>query len=209
VSRAIVTCATGPHLELLDIALPSFERFAGLHGYDLIVADPLENDRPPSWWKVAVLSQALAEYGEALWLDADIVITDPSEDLNAPADAWQAIVKHHTGDGEVPNCAVWLCRRPMLPYLDVIWASTKWLHHGWWEQAANLELMGYRPDPRPCRLVTPTELYARTFFLDNGFNVHKWDSPQPDQPRFMHATMHENRADVMRGWAEQAALVAA
>lgn len=204
--RALVTLATGSHLELLEIALPSLHEFADRHGYDVIVAD-VDSRRPPSWRKVPALREALAEYEEALWLDADIVIVDPSDDLDVPEHCSQALVRHHTGDGEVPNCGVWFVRRPMIPILDEIWSMTEFYDHGWWEQAAMLTLLGYRVDPRPTELVTtePTGLYRRTHWLDNSWNCHRWDLPQPQHVRFQHATMWPERDEVMRSWAAQAA----
>lgn len=38
-SRALVTFATDSHRDLLEIALPSFRRFAALHRYELLVTD--------------------------------------------------------------------------------------------------------------------------------------------------------------------------
>ena len=197
-SRALVTLAIGPHAELLDIARPSFEAFADTHGYDLIQPD-LFSERPISWWKVPALKAALAEYDEALWLDADTVIVDGSEDLDAPEDAWQALVRHRTGDGDVPNCGVWFMRKPMLPVLDQVWAQTQWLDDGFWEQAALHSLMGF--SRHPVKLVQPSGLYEQTHWLDNGWNHHMWDTPGPEHVRIAHATMHKDRASVMREWA--------
>ena len=121
--------------------------------------------------------------------------------MTAPPEYWQAMVRHHTDDGEVPNTDVWLCRKPMIPILEEVWGMTKWLMHGWWEQAALLELMGYTVYA-PCReLGNPTDLYNKTYFLDNGWNVHKWDKPQPEHPRIQHATMYPDRVKVMWEWA--------
>ena len=204
-TKALVTLARGPeHEALLDIALPSFQEFADRHGYDLLIPE-LACDRPVSWWKVPALKAALGAYDEALWVDCDIVITDPSEDVTVPKDAWQAMVQHHTGDGDVPNCAVWYVRKPMVPVLDEVWAQTHRLNHGWWEQAAMLDLLGYQHHFRPAYLSIETPLYHRTHFLDNGFNHHKWDTPGPEHVRFCHATMHADRATVMRQWAAHGA----
>ncbi len=115
------------------------------------------------------------------------------------------MVAHETGDGHVPNTDMWIVYKPMLPWLDRCWALDKYTMHGWWEQAALMELMGYRPDVRPtyCR-DTDNELYKATYWLDPGWNVHLWDQQIPKMPRIMHATMHKDRAVVMRQWAQQA-----
>lgn len=205
--RAIVTRATGFHKELLGIAWPSFETFADMHGWDLIEAD-LDSPRPPSWHKVPALIQALEDgYQEAVWIDADCVIINPTDDLTAPKWAWQALVEHHTGDGDVPNCGVWLARPALLPTLHQMWGMEKYIHHGWWEQAAMHELLGYVD--RRCaggtnRRERDTGLWRCTHWLDNGWNVHKWDLPVSDRPRIMHASMYDDRAGAMRTWAAAA-----
>lgn len=199
-TRALVTLGTGSHAELLEIAIPSFEAFADLHGYEIVTPE-LQSDRPASWWKVPALKAALGVYEAALWVDADVVITDPSQDVPCPSGAWQALVLHHTGDGAVPSCAVWYVTRAMLPVLDEVWGMTHRIDHGWWEQAALMDLMGFQHHFRPAYLSSPTRLFERTHWIDHGFNTHLWDAPGPEHPRFMHATMHPDRVAVMRDWA--------
>lgn len=200
-SRALITLGVGPHAELLDIALPTFEAFAQLHGYDVIVPE-LECDRPPSWWKVPSLLAVLAEYDEALWVDADVVIIDPTQDIPADHDTWQAVVEHETADGLVPNMGVWFVRRPMIPILEQVWGMTSYIHHPWWEQGAMVELMGYAGAPLRPNVVT--NLYACTTFLDQGWNCHIHDRRPVAHSRFAHATMHADRAAAMRAWAAAA-----
>lgn len=203
-SRAIVTFAVGAeHERLLEIALPSFQEFARRHGYCLLTETPPAPDipRPPSWWKIPALQAALDDHDEALWLDCDTVIIDPRDDVEVDLLAWQAVVEHHTKDGRVPNLGVWLVRRPMLAVLSRMWEMTRYLNHGWWEQAAMLELLGYA-DGRPVQLRAPTGLYERTAFLDPGWNVHPWDANK-SRERILHATMHPDRAATMRRWAHE------
>lgn len=202
-TRALVTFAVGPHQELLDITLPSFQAFADRHGYDLLVGQPDPCERPPSWWKIPLLQDTLQAYDEVLWLDADIVIADTTEDLPVPARAWQALVEHHTSDGEVPNLGVWYLRRPMRRILDAMWGADEYLWHCWWEQAAMLDLLGYQHEPRPCRQTTTSVLCRRTAFLGLEWNVHRNDHRR-SAGRFLHATMWPDRAAVMRAWMQEA-----
>ena len=201
-NSAILSYAVGPHEELLEIALPALRRFADRHGYDLhIGAEP--HDRPPSWWKIPALQRLLDDYDEVLFVGADLVFVDGREDLNVPADAWQALVEHWTDDGHVPGGDFWLVRKRMQPILQQIWERTDLVEHGWWEQAALMEAMGYTLD-RPTTLAAPAELYERTWFLDPGWNVHKWERAEIDHVRVLHATMHNDRPGVMREWAARA-----
>lgn len=198
--RALVTFATGEHERLLALALPRFEAYAERHDYALIAEPPAMMLRPPSWMKLSALLDALASgYDAALWIDADVVIVDDSLDLadEVPDGAWQALVRHHTPDGEVPNCGVWYVRPDLRPYLEALWRMDRYLHHPWWEQAALLDLLGYSDD-RPVVLERPTELYDRTFWLGREWNSHEERDRHP-APRFAHATAGsvDWRADVM------------
>ena len=207
-SRALVSFGVGPHEELLEIALPGFERYADRHGYELVVADPLACDRPPSWWKVPILQELLEEHDDVLWLDSDVVIVDDQDDVAPPAWAWQGVVEHHTGCGHVPNLGVWYVRQPLKPVLERLWARDEYVDHGWWEQAAMLDELGYTFEPLPSVLRRPTSLFTRTAFLETGWNVHPEDVRKSTRPRFMHATMYADRAGVMREWADEGAAVA-
>ena len=208
-TKAIVTFGTGTHAELLKIALPSYRAFAHLHGYDLHVAEQIGRQRPAPWYKVRCIQSLLADYQMVVFMGCDMVIVDGSEDFDIPGSGdfiWsQAMVAHNTGDGHVPNTDMWICWRTMLPWLEKCWALDKYIMHGWWEQAALLELMGYEPDIRPtyCR-DERNELYKATYFLDHSWNVHMWDRPQPEHPRIQHATMYPDRKKTMHEWDEQA-----
>jgi hypothetical protein len=198
--RALITFGIGKAAELKEIALPSFEAFAEAHDYELRVYEPEPHEFwPIPWMKIACLEDALADYEEVLWVDSDIVITDPSEDLPVGYGKWQALAIHHTHDGEVPNTGVWLCRKPMRNVLSKMWDMREYRNHPWWEQGAVMSLLGYDPWARPTVFRGATALYERTEFLSTEWNSHPWD--EAEHPRFRHATMHPDRAASMREWA--------
>jgi hypothetical protein len=192
VRRALVTFAVGPHAPLLEMALPAMERYADWHGYDLVTDPPGLLLRPPSWHKITAVLAALDTHDEVLWVDADVLILDDSVDLadEVDAKAWQAITRHHTREGEIPSVGVWLVREPMRPWLKKAWGLTRYLNHRWWEQAAFLDLLGYRADPPPCRLIRSTDLYANTYWLGEEWNQLLLQYPEGDEPmapaRFVH-----------------------
>src|SRR3990167_8024976 len=99
-TRCIVTHASGPHEELLPISEPGFRDFAQRHGYDFVVGEKL-TDRPPAWNKVYLILEMLAKYSDVLWLDADLVIVDPSQDLPVKPSATMAMVRHFSAMSEV------------------------------------------------------------------------------------------------------------
>jgi hypothetical protein len=189
--RAIATYGIGDHAALLNLSLPTFERYAALHSYDLRVM-PCECDgRPPAWGKIPALTKLLASYDEVLWLDADVLIVSPEEDLasRVPDGYLQALVVHVSKNRSVvPNTGVWLVRQGMAPYLAQAWDMTQHIHHAWWEQTAIIELMGYSLrgiTSKPPK--TPNELYRRTFQLPAHWNVHSVDLALASHPRMRHA----------------------
>ena len=206
--KAIVTFGVGGHKKLLDIARPSFKAFAKRHGYDYFEAAQVGHQRPAAWYKVRCLIDLLKHYEHAIFFGCDLVVVDGREDFPLPANGWiQAMVTHHTQCGDVPNDDMWICTSAMIPWLEKVWALDKYLNHGWWEQAALLELMSYDPAiehfPTHCRDLA-NQLYQNTYWLSNEWNVHCWDKPQPQHVRIQHATMWPDRAAIMRTWAKEA-----
>lgn len=205
-SKAIVSFAVGPHVEYLSIARPSFIAFAKRHGYSYLEPGsmPVMN-RPPAWYKIPLMIDALKSFDEVLFLGADTLIVDGREDMQVMDVFWQAMVTHYTNDGEVPNDDVWLVRKPMIPYLEKIWTMTEYIGAPWWEQSALLNLMGYSESVRPCYLRESNELYEHSCVLERGWNMHLRDrQPGNFHRRIEHATMYPNRAAVMREWAKEA-----
>ena len=206
--KAIVSFAVGPHVEYLNIARPSFLAFAKRHGYQYIEPASLSNlTRPPAWYKIPLMIEALKSFDDVLFVGADTLIVDGREDLNVPGEYWQAMADHYTPDGRVPNDDVWLVRKSMAPYLERIWGMTQYIHAPWWEQSALMNLMGYNESQRPCSPQVETELYQRSFVLGPEWNRHCRDKqplPVDFHIRVQHATMYPDRAQIMRSWAEMA-----
>lgn len=83
--KAMVTLVIGqPYATLWRArAMPSWERFAERHGYELIAIEqpiddsPLAGQRSAAWQKLLIWRHPrVAEFDRVLWLDADIVIND-------------------------------------------------------------------------------------------------------------------------------------
>jgi hypothetical protein len=207
VSRALITFAIGDHGRLLELALPRFAAYSDRHGYELHTGPPRMLMRPPSWLKVAALLDALNDHDEALWIDCDVVIVDDELDVADELEEHdvQALVRHHTPDGEVPNCGVWVVRQAMRPALVRLWRMDRYIDHPWWEQAGMLDLLGYRHRRRPVELGEPTDLYWRTRWLGLEWNSHEQSDRHPT-PRFAHATCGsvDWREQVMRDYLARA-----
>ncbi len=172
-TKAIVTMATGPHRELLDIALPTFTRFAETFGYDIIVGTGTEAaPRPSAWSKIPLLARALDDYDTVLWLDADTVVVSFDKDLAdcVEDDAYQALAVTEWGRELRPNTGVWLLRsgERAARFLDAVWDSEQFIDDRWWENAAVVTLLGY--SMWPCLPGPPTEWTQGTTVLPPEWN---------------------------------------
>lgn len=192
-TKALLTFGVGDQAELLALTRPAMERYAARHGYDFLVAPCGPQGRPPSWGKVPALQSALRDHDEVLWIDADCLVVDDSEDLAAevPPEAWQALRFERNWRGDVvPNCGVWLLRRPMLPVLTEAWEYGSLAHCPYWEQDAICALLGFRRKNRR-RIFPPAaenELYRRTHRLAPRWNVFPGNKRPPAEPaRIRHA----------------------
>jgi hypothetical protein len=146
--RALATIGSGPMEAVLALALPTFERYAQLHGYELVVGDGESLNRPPAWAKVCLLRRLLDEFDEVLWIDSDAIIMRDEIDLadEIDLDAYQAFSKGrgiHTES--LLNSGVWYlrsCERSK-DFIDAVWAQEHAIDHKWWEQKAILDLLGF------------------------------------------------------------------
>ena len=204
-NRAIVTYADGPHEELLEVALPTYSRFASLHNYDLIVGKKL-TELPPAWNKIPLLLDALNNYGEVVWFDCDMIVVNPTEDFPPIREQpFHSMVRHFEHDSEVPNSGVWRIKKEVIPLLHKIMELEVFENHGWWEQAALMTLMGYCvppqghhfPDTR-CRCVRPTKWYTSCQFMRLKYNSHP--NYRAENPVIVHCSYPdmEQRLEVMR-----------
>ncbi|NDB70848.1 MAG: hypothetical protein EB015_23125, partial [Methylocystaceae bacterium] len=182
------------HEELAKESVPRMQAYANKFGHDFAICN-VDGNRPASWFKVAGLYQALQEYERALWIDSDVAIVRDDKDIFAEhiPTAWQAIVEHHADIGSVPNCGVWLVTRAMLPVLESMWTSEQFIAHGWWEQAALLQRLGYTPDVNKTTQSGSTLLLEKTQFLSATWNHHPRHLENVPDPHFKHITCYDDR----------------
>jgi hypothetical protein len=149
--KVLATIGSGPAAPVLEQALSTIRPYARRHGYEVVIGEGDSQGRPPAWAKVPLIGSLLQEYDEVLWLDADLVILDGSVDIAAvvPDTAFQALVEMQSDGHRVPNTGVWFLRASerAQDFLAEIWASTDFINHKWWENAAAVHLLGYELDP--------------------------------------------------------------
>jgi hypothetical protein len=147
VRKALCSIGAGPHEALLAVSEPTFRAYAGRHGYEVITSTAAPPERPPAWAKVPLIRDTLENYDLVLWIDADAVIVDGTEDIVAALgpDAQLALVRHRREGVLIPNTGVMVWRSGDFSrgLLDRVWASTRFIDHPWWENAALLDALGY------------------------------------------------------------------
>jgi len=94
---------------------------------------------------VPMLREALASFELVLWIDADAVIVDGSDDIAGLLEPERSLALVRHGEQRVPNTGVMLLRAGDLTreLLDRTWNATRFVHHPWWENAALLDALGY------------------------------------------------------------------
>jgi hypothetical protein len=174
-TKAIFSFGVGPLATFARLTRPSMSRYAERHGYvqafDMV--PPLD---PPSWAKVPLLRSMLDRFDAVLWMDADCLVVDDSEDIAAevPEGMAQALVAHVTHEGRVPNCGVWYLTREARPLLDeVMGLYEQFLHHPWWEQGAMISRLPHGWD-------------QKTHWLDPGWNRERHDTQPTGRVRIEH-----------------------
>lgn len=198
--KAITTFAVGPMADLLDVSLPTFAAYAQAHGYDLFLPSGQQFEgmrRPPSWGKIPlILSLLRGGYDAVLWLDADVAVRNIDRDIldDLPAESPMGMVVHHTPDGAVPNCGVWLMRAEAAELLESLWPLNGFRRSScWWEQAALIAALGGDPDATPVS-VPAGAAWAE---LPYEWNAHVRDSRGVSDCRFFHATCFPDRRAAM------------
>lgn len=159
--KALVSLGFGAHVGLLEATRPVRERYAELHGYELVEETPSAGaDRPGGWPKIPLLQSALERFETVVWVDADAVICDVATDIadDAVGGFLLHLVSHRYAGQCFPNLGVMVLRQHQwtADFLAAVWDKKEYLDHPWWENAAALDLLGYRVE-EPVVKVRPTE----------------------------------------------------
>ncbi len=186
--KVLCTAAFGRHVELFDVTGPALERYANVHGYDLVVQrERLARGRPPAWDKVVLLHALVADRDLVVWIDCDALVLDGAPDVAEAlqTDRFLHLVEHRSAHGRIPNTGVLALRGGdrATRFLDCVWAQRRFVEHRWWENAAVNHLLGYRHVFGSRRLM-PSRWRSGVGFLDRKWNSIP-DDPSP-QPHVVH-----------------------
>jgi hypothetical protein len=192
--RVLCSLGIGPYVDILAVSSLTFEAYAARHGYDLVLStEPIAPERPPAWQKIALVRRLLDSYEEVLWVDADAIFLDisqdvadlvrPGKDLYLVEQVWEG------GRARSANTGVFLIRATdwSRSFLDRVWAAEQWVDHPWWENAAVLDLLGYAvpPDLSPPYKARTSDLEERVELLPAEWNSTEGEAAVA-APRIRH-----------------------
>ena len=186
-TRGVVVTAAGPQMRaaLHDLALPTFRRWAGRWGWDVLAhdlpADGVAADhgaQGAKWAKIRLLRDALQRHPLALWIDADVLLVRNDEDVSVHLhpDSFQALALEQVpSEHRVnPNTGVWLLRAgpESTAFLDAVEEAGS-QPGPWADQGGVLAALGWdRGDERYhwARPGPGTRFLAGTSWLPVGWN---------------------------------------
>ena len=135
--------------ELLELSLPTFARYAKLHGYDVVIGTGDEaGDRPPSWGKIPMLQRLLRLRLRGL----DGLRRADTRRQRRPRDdhPGRCLSRVRGCDaraekGDCPLMGVWALRSESRAqrFLAEIWKQEDLVSHRLWEQSAAMRLIGW------------------------------------------------------------------
>lgn len=113
---------------LQDFALPTFNRYANAHGYDVLTAVLDEDDvhrktdkaKEARWRKINLIRDSLKVYNTVVWFDADILITRFDKDILSylkPTHFQGFVLQSVPAEDRVnPNSGVWVIKSTPLAF---------------------------------------------------------------------------------------------
>lgn len=217
--KTIVSFSIGEkHSNLLQIAIPSFYKYASKHNYDLFIPSydkvkeicnlfDWDYERSASWLKIPILKYLLEieQYDLVLWLDSDVIINKTSNDAfeNFYDSSYiQGLVFHDIPgiNFKVPNCGVWILKQNCISLLNEIWNNPFSRDEKWWEQGSLIDLMF-----RNSITKEKQELFEKTCQLPFNYNVHlhdrRYNLNSENDGIILHGTMHNDIVSKMESWA--------
>lgn len=193
----VVVLDTPYHRDIAPITFPMFRAYAERWGMDwcplLIQPAVLDAGVSPApagteadYVSIQHRRELLDAGSGVVFLDSDVVIVDPTEDICETVDDSQPI-----GSVNGWGCVVMKSGALARAFLDSIWAMRRhYRTYQWLEQAAALELLGwdgaYPGDNQPPRYIGPTAWTRFCRELDPKWNYGPHSTQPCDNPLFMH-----------------------
>lgn len=166
-----------------DLVAPQHAWYASLHGLPHECVRYYEPGTHPSWQKIRLITERLPHYDAILWLDADVVVTNPqihpedflphcglivSTDWTHPAPEDE--IKHFSlGNFLITNCP------ESFELLRLASLRTEWANRPLWEQQAIQEEYRANPTVRPWVKVLPRRRLNAVYATESTTGPEPWE----------------------------------
>lgn len=173
--------------------------YAARHTCAVHVVTDLKIARPPAWHRVRLIPELFDRgYEFVLWTDADSVMLRQDVDILSEVrpDKDIYLVEHdHPAfpTSKVPNTGVMLVRNTAWSraFFDRVWNATEYENHPWWENAAVIDILGYRNLLGTGAYAPDADIMRHVQFIDEAWNHHPEISP-PGRAIIRHYVGIEN-----------------
>lgn len=144
---AIITAYNGRYSQVGDLTSSIMLKYAQRWGMDFCSSkqEDLAEGRPPAWGKIRLLQKVLPNYDWVLWIDADAIIIDFTQDLREFIDNSYSIVlsAENLPEGLTINTGITWYKNDTITksILAETWKREDCIHHSWWEQGGMIEVL--------------------------------------------------------------------
>jgi hypothetical protein len=153
---ALLTVFDENFREIADRTLPTMRCYANAFGLEFLSLRPDVSDRPTAWSKITRIREVLQSGFEyCFYIDTDALFVrfddDIRDHLTGEKDLYLCWHSSNNSEPYEPLAAhyntgvmVWRNSAWSIEFLGQIFRQTEFIDHAWWEQAALLNLLGYR-----------------------------------------------------------------
>lgn len=210
--KALVSAA-GPNMqEILACSEPTFEQFADIHGYDLVIDRQLRDhsrhqhprSREGRWGKIALLEATIQSHDFVVWMDADVMVHKFDRDIaeDVPTNCFQAFVLELFPHRFNPNSGVWALRQDeeSIRFLEAVRGIGQ-LDHTWADQDAICTALGWDIGGKKgggAKPVHYSPYLARTGWLPPEWNPLGLASRWPSRTEHFAGMPNEERLPLMQ-----------
>ena len=152
----IVVCSFSDRPSFSQNSWNVLSKYCKKHGYDTVLRSSMpDTGRHQSWNKIILLKELSEKYDISVWIDDDIVITNPEVPLEYYLDIFEksnakiATQKDIDGGSEPVNCGFMFVKYGSGDLLQRIWDNgegKECMTKSNWEQVSIAELMKTAPD---------------------------------------------------------------
>jgi len=175
-SFAIATSFDRAFRGIGEYAVMTMQLYGALHNISLRFDDNPVLERPTPWHRIKFIPKLFAEgFDFVVWMDADAIITRFNVDVRSiikpDKDLYMVQHEYNGKDNPIPNSGFLVIRNTSWSkkLLEEIWQKKEYINHKWWENAALMDILGYKNLVGGVRNLNH-EMLAKVEFINSEWN---------------------------------------